>query len=254
MKSLTASTLTMALLLLSAPAWSGPGEGQGLYDSFCQICHGGIGEGQTMGKSLTDNSSRNLSDEQLISVIRDGRAGTGMAAWGGSLSEQEILDIAGYVRVLQGGTGLSEVDENAGVSDDPLVAAGEAVFNGPAGCADCHTYRDQGGNVGPALDGLGSRLDDAALREALMNPSASVAEAYRVKQVVLPDDTVVTGRYRNDSEQAVQIQSADGARWVTYFKARVKSVSDVPDSLMPDVFASLGEQEQQQLLAFLKSL
>ncbi|MFM1895310.1 MAG: hypothetical protein RLZZ385_384 [Pseudomonadota bacterium] len=254
MKRKSQCVIALSLLLLSAAAAAGPGEGQGLYDSFCQVCHGGLGEGQTMGKSLTDNSARNLTDAQLIAVITDGRSGTGMAAWGGSLSEQEILDIAGYVRVLQGGTGLSELDENAGVSDDPLVAAGEQVFNGTAGCVTCHTYRDQGGSIGPRLDGIGSRLSESDLRKALLQPSADIVDGYRVKTVVLPDDTVVSGRFRNESELAVQIQSADGARWVTYFKNRVKSITDSDESLMPDVFAGLNEEQQTQLLAFLGSL
>ena len=68
------------------------------------------------------------------------------------------------------------------------------------------------------------------------------------------DGTVIRGRYRNDSELAVQIQSADGTRWVTYFKDRVKSITVSDESLMPDVYATLGAKEQQQLLAFLKAL
>ena len=56
------------------------------------------------------------------------------------------------------------------------------------------------------------------------------------------------------SELAVQLQSEDGSRWVTFFKDRVKSISDSSESLMPEVYATLGATEQQQILAFLKSL
>ncbi|MEX0618040.1 MAG: c-type cytochrome [Pseudohongiellaceae bacterium] len=242
-------------LLAAAGAQAGPGEGQGLYDSFCVVCHGGLGEGQTMGKSLTDSAAKNLDDQELIAVITEGRSGTGMAAWDGSLSDQEILDIAAYVRVLQGGSGLTSVDENAVASDDPAVIAGEELFNGKAGCVTCHSYRDQGGAVGPNLDAVSARLDDAELRHALVEPSANIAAGYEVKEVTLPDGSVIRGRYRNDSELAVQIQSEDGARWVTYFKDRVESITDTDRSLMPDdVFAALTGDEQQKLLAFLKSL
>jgi len=68
------------------------------------------------------------------------------------------------------------------------------------------------------------------------------------------DGTFIRGRFRNDSELAVQIQSNDGRRWVTYFKDRVNSVTDSTESVMPDVYATLGALEQEQLLAFLKSL
>ena len=58
----------------SFSSFAGVGEGQVLYDGFCQICHGGTGEGQTMGKSLTDNNASRLSDAELIVVITAGRS------------------------------------------------------------------------------------------------------------------------------------------------------------------------------------
>lgn len=240
--------------LVSFSVSAGVGEGQELYDAYCQVCHGGLGEGQTMGKPLTDSVANRLEDRELLAVITEGRSGTGMAAWGGSFSEEEIFDIASYVRTLQGKPGLNLADEDGGPSDDPLVLAGEQVFNGDAGCVQCHSYDDQGGSVGPALDGVSSRLAGNALEQALLNPSATIVSGFETKVVQQQDGTVIRGRYRNDSELAVQIQSADGRRWVTYFKDRVESISDSDESLMPDVYARLGAAEQEQLLAFLRSL
>ena len=88
----------------------------------------------------------------------------------------------------------------------------------------------------------------------VLNPSASIASGYEAKVVEQNDGTVIRGRFRNDSELAVQLQSEDGRRWVTYFKDRVKSISDSSESLMPEVYAGLGADEQEQILAFLKSL
>jgi len=244
--------LTLSSLFVSATA--GVGEGQQLYDAYCQVCHGGLGEGQTMGKPLTDNVANRLNDSELLTVITDGRSGTGMAAWGSSFSETEIYDIASYVRVLQGKPGLNLADDNSGPSDDPLVLAGELVFNGSAGCSNCHSYADRGGSVGPALDGVSSRLTGNELERALLNPSASIASGFQVRIVEQQDGTVIRGRFRNDSELAVQIQSEDGTRWVTYFKDRVKSITVSDESLMPDIYANLGAAEQEQLMAFLKSL
>lgn len=233
---------------------AGVGEGQELYNAYCQICHGALGEGQTMGKPLTDAPANRLTDQGLIDVIAEGRAGTGMVAWEGSLSEVEIFDIASYIRNLQGKPALNLGEDNSGPSDDPIVIAGEQLFNGAAECATCHSYGDQGGSVGPSLDGLGSRLGDDALLQALTNPSATIVSGFEAKIVTQDDGSTIRGRYRNDSELAVQIQSEDGRRWVTYFKERVQSVTDSTESLMPDTFANLGATDQQQLLAFLKSL
>jgi|TARA_B110000240_G_scaffold82687_1_gene94251 putative heme-binding domain-containing protein len=247
-------TAILILSALSAGSLAGVGEGQELYNAYCQICHGVLGEGQTMGKPLTDAPANRLADQELIDVITDGRAGTGMAAWEGSLSEIEIFDIASYIRNLQGRPALVLGDNDSGPSDDPNVIAGEMLFNGSADCATCHSYDEKGGSVGPSLDGLGSRLGDDALRQALMNPSASIVSGYGAKEVEQEDGTVVRGRFRNDSELAVQIQSEDGRRWVTYFKERVTAVRDLDESLMPDTFANLSVSEQEKLLAFLRSL
>jgi len=257
MKQLPELSLLSALLLgllICAPVSAGVGEGQELYDAYCQVCHGGLGEGQTMGKPLNDSSARNLSDQELIAVITSGRSGTGMAAWGSSFSETEILDVASYVRVLQGGTGLTSLEDSVVVSDDPQVLAGEQLFNAEAGCATCHSYREQGGSIGPALDGVMARLGEDGLLQALRDPSAAIVPGYEAKVVEQQDGTVVRGRFRNESDLAVQIQSADGRRWVTYFKERVKSIADAQESLMPERFSELDAAQQQALLSFLKSL
>ena len=253
-RSIKSATAVLLLTAVSATSLAGVGEGQELYNAYCQICHGMLGEGQTMGKPLTDGPANRLSDQELIDVITDGRAGTGMVAWEGSLSEVEIFDIGSYIRNLQGKPALNLDDSDSGPSNDPNVIAGAELFNGSADCATCHSYDEKGGSVGPALDGLGSRLDDDALMQALVNPSASIVSGYGAKEVEQEDGTIIRGRFRNDSELAVQIQSEDGRRWVTYFKERVTAVRDSDESLMPDTFANLGASEQQQLMAFLKSL
>jgi putative heme-binding domain-containing protein len=246
--------IAFSISSLAFSSFAGVGEGQELYNSFCTICHGPIGEGQAMGKPLTDGMANRLSDEDLLTVITEGRSGTGMAGWGDSFSDEEIFDMATYVRALQGKPGLNLADDNVGISDDPAILAGEEVFNGAAGCVNCHTYRDQGGSVGPVLDGLSGRLPVAALIEALLNPSASIVSGFGAKIVEQEDGTQIVGRFRNDSELAVQLQSGDGKRWVTFFKDRVRLITDSTESLMPDVYISLSAAEQQQLLAFLNSL
>lgn len=246
-----------ALCLLSvgfmATSLAGPGEGQTLYESYCSVCHGIQGEGETMGKPLNDSSSRKLSDLQLIATITDGRSGTGMNSFRSAFNDREIHDIAGYIRVLQGGTGLTEASVEK-VSGSAAVLAGEVLFKAQANCFSCHSYDNKGGNIGPALDGVANRLSEDALLEALIDPSRSIASGYEVKEVETNEGEVLRGRFRNDSDLAVQIQSEDGSRWVTYFKDRVKSITDSDSSLMPDIFSTLGVRDQENLLEFLKSL
>ena len=252
------SPLSIALLFftssIATTAMAGVGEGQELYEAYCTVCHGGLGEGRPMDKPLTDGNANRLEDEALLQVITEGRAGTGMAAWGSNFSAEEIFDIASYVRTLQGRQGLSLDDGAAGLSDDPLVLAGEELFNGEAQCSTCHAYRGKGGNVGPPLDGVSADIPPTGLANALLNPSARITEGYETKQVETNDGTIIRGRFRNETDQTVQLQSADGKRWVTYFKDRVKSVADVNESLMPAVYGDMTTEQQEQLMAFLNSL
>ena len=93
---------SLAVALTSFSVNAGVGEGQELYNAYCQICHGESGEGQTMGKPLTDGLANRLSDEDLLAVITEGRAGTGMAAWTGSFSDEEILERCIYPMINEG--------------------------------------------------------------------------------------------------------------------------------------------------------
>jgi putative heme-binding domain-containing protein len=246
-------TIGVLFAVYTGPAIGGVGEGLELYNSYCSVCHGEAGEGQAMGKSLNDRSANSLSDAEVVGVIKDGRAGTGMAGWGDSFDDEEILDIANHVRSLQGRSGILLAEREA-VLDTPEIIAGRALFNGKGKCVTCHSYGDEGASIGPALDGVARRLDDSELKEALFDPSAKVAKNYRAKKVIKPDGTIVLGRFRNESDRTLQIQSEDGRRWVTFFKDRVSSITNENDSLMPSIFLTLEKMERDQLLAFLQSL
>ncbi len=57
---------------------------------------------------------------------------------------------------------------------------GETIFwNHPiAACKNCHVLKGQGSVVGPALDGIATRKDEAYITESLLNPNSVLAEGY----------------------------------------------------------------------------
>lgn len=97
-------------------------EGKQLYDSLCQVCHGakGLGDGsgvpdehlkprpfiQNAFKFDTDADWQRGTDQDLADVIKHGPAVYGgsalMPSWP-QLSETEIAELVGYVRLLQSG-------------------------------------------------------------------------------------------------------------------------------------------------------
>ncbi len=82
--------------------------GRVVYRRACTACHGkrGTGRGVLMhliGISMMDFTTsenvKNMSDEELINAIRDGK-GVYMPSWKGILNDDEIADVASYLRLL----------------------------------------------------------------------------------------------------------------------------------------------------------
>ncbi len=106
------ATLTLAQSIVGGEAAT-PATGEGnaaagvaIYMLHCTACHGVNGEGGS-GAVLRNNTFiKNASDQDLQGTIGNGRPGTIMPAWamaqGGSLSDQEISNLAAFVRVFQG--------------------------------------------------------------------------------------------------------------------------------------------------------
>jgi len=83
--------------------------GRLIYKNACAACHGPRGNGNgilavMMKAKMTDlttpEAAKRLSDEELVHVIKNGR-GRMMPAWLGTLNENEIIDVAAYIRRLQ---------------------------------------------------------------------------------------------------------------------------------------------------------
>ncbi len=238
-------------------------DGRGLYRAFCVNCHGPRGQGSEMGKELTDDQANGLTDDEIIETITKGRFDKGMMKFGDSLTPAEIVMAAEYVRQLQGRNAQrlarrgasSKARPSAKAPHADAVAAGKALFDGKAGCLLCHSVAAEGGTMGPELDGVAGRLDADGLRAALENPSASIAEGYQIKKAVTKDGRIAEGRVRNETDATIQILSASGTTWVTYFKARLKSLEATPESQMPAlVFTRLSKAEQKSLLDYLSTL
>jgi cbb3-type cytochrome c oxidase subunit III len=82
--------------------------GRAIFKRACVACHGKNGTGRgilahlfriSMMDFTTSDNVKKISDEQLINMIRDGKGGY-MPSWKGILSDNEIADVASYVRML----------------------------------------------------------------------------------------------------------------------------------------------------------
>src|SRR2546427_3246043 len=140
------------------------------------------------------------------------------------------------------------------------VAAGEALFFGKAGCADCHEVNGRGGVVAPDLSGAGAR-PGAVLREKILNPDKPVAPlsgrgAGPAPTVIvkLQDGREIRGVRRNEDTFTLQIVDASGQLHLLD-KTKLSALRYENLSLMPDDYGSrLSSEELQTLMAYLGSL
>ena len=91
--------------------------GEEIFLDKCALCHGDSGEG-FIGPNLTDNywihGKGKISD--IAATIRSGVPDEGMAAWQGRFPEENILQIAAYIKSLKGTQA-----ENAKEPDGKLI-------------------------------------------------------------------------------------------------------------------------------------
>jgi cytochrome c oxidase cbb3-type subunit 3 len=82
--------------------------GRAIYKRACVACHGNFGTGEgllahlfriSMMDFTQSENMKKISDEDLLSLIQDGK-GDYMPSWEGILSDNEIADVASYVRML----------------------------------------------------------------------------------------------------------------------------------------------------------
>lgn len=82
----------------TATATAGP-DGEKIYKQYCVTCHGLYGD---MGASGAFNLQKSqLTMEQRIDVITNGRPNTAMVAWKDILKEDQIKAVAQYVETLR---------------------------------------------------------------------------------------------------------------------------------------------------------
>lgn len=245
----------------SGESMQGPHGGKEVYNLFCIGCHAPRGQGSPLAKTLLDTQAITMNDTALIKVITEGRPDKGMMAFGGALSEEEIINVAEYVRELQGRApaAATTATPTTAPADDALSAdlvnEGEALFSGKAGCIQCHSYYNLGGWVGPELDKLALRLTPEQIHQSVAEPSAVIVDGYAAKSATTPEGDTITARFRKETDDTVQLLLDNGDLWRTYYKDDLQSLEEIDHSIMPaEPFANLEDTEQEALLAFLNSL
>ncbi|HEX5052736.1 MAG TPA: PVC-type heme-binding CxxCH protein [Planctomycetota bacterium] len=129
---------------------------------------------------------------------------------------------------------------------------GREVFfdNEATRCTRCHTLQGTGGNAGPHLDGIGKKQTRDYLLEALITPSARIAEGFGSTTLDLHDGTMLQGFVTKDQDGAVTIVGLTGEATVVPWDRIAKRTAN-GTSAMPPMGGALSKPQLRDLIAFL---
>ena len=130
---------------------------------------------------------------------------------------------------------------------------GRRIFfrNQSAQCIRCHSYDDVGGNAGPRLDGVATRLTRQQLLESLINPSASIAPGFGIVSLELKNGKTVSGVLVEESNTSLTMKG-DKQNEVISKDQIVKRTNAA--SSMPEMKFILSKKEIRDVVSFLSGL
>ena len=133
-------------------------------------------------------------------------------------------------------------------SAKPDKALGRKVF--AQHCAACHKIGDEGGKVGPQLDGIGIRGLERLLEDTL-DPNRNVDQAFRARVLNLADGTTKTGLMLR-VEGEVVVFADDQGKEFRVPKKDIESNRETTLSPMPaNVIETIPEADFFHLMAYL---
>ena len=119
-------------------------------------------------------------------------------------------------------------------------------------CTVCHSIDNQGGAVGPHLDGVGNRGLERLLEDVL-DPSRNVDPSFRYSIVTLNDGSLITGLQRREEGAVIVFVDSTGKE-ISVAKKDIESRVESQSSLMPDNFGeAIPRVDFDNLMAFLLS-
>lgn len=197
--------------------------------------------------------------EMLFTMIASGRASARL------LQDQPVLERLRRVdipdrdkRITELTQGLTAADDrlkqliarisSGYTTDDQAPVAGQAVFK--KSCAACHRVQNEGGKVGPQLDGVGIRGVDRLL-EDILDPNRNVDGAFRSTVIVTKDGVTVQGLKLREEGGAVILGDNQGKE-VRVAMTDIDEQRQTNLSPMPSNFIEqLKEDDLRVLLAYL---
>jgi quinoprotein glucose dehydrogenase len=127
-------------------------------------------------------------------------------------------------------------------------------FNKPeASCGKCHRAGNQGGDNGPALDGIGSRATREFILESMVAPSATITKGYDSVILRLKNGSGLSGVLREETAEALMVHTPDDGP-IPVARTNVLERQPGASPMPPDFPTLISPAELRDLVAFVASL
>ena len=120
-------------------------------------------------------------------------------------------------------------------------------------CKICHQVKGEGIDLGPKLNEIGTKLPAEGLYKAIINPSSAISFGYETSLVTLKNSTKLTGIISSKTKDAIEIKFPGGAIQKLQI-SDIKTIKELPESMMPKFYESLSNQEIADIVSYLTSL
>lgn len=129
---------------------------------------------------------------------------------------------------------------------------GKVVFTNS--CAMCHVVNNEGVELGPKLDEIGSKLSKEGLYMSILHPNAGIGFGYETFEIKTKSGDTYQGIIISKNETDIMLRIPGGM--VKSFKtSALKSYKQVPESLMPEGLADgMSTTELVNLIEYLSTL
>jgi quinoprotein glucose dehydrogenase len=128
---------------------------------------------------------------------------------------------------------------------------GEQIFRSGQ-CTQCHLVNNVGGNVGPDLTHVASRLPRIELLESVVAPNARIAEGFATISVTTRDGDTLTGTIQSETATELTLKDADG-QLLKLKKSEIDSRT-APTTAMPVMTELLNRREIRDVVEYLSAL
>jgi cytochrome c oxidase cbb3-type subunit 3 len=219
--------------------------GNSLFQQNCAFCHGRDAGGGETGPDLTRSKvvADDVGGNKIGMIVRNGIADKGMPKF--ALPDNDIAALVAFIHDAKT-KAESQKGGRRGVDVSDLqtgdAAAGKQYFNGPGGCAGCHSVTGD-------LAGFANRHQGLELEQRFLGPRNAVATV----TVKLPSGETIKGKLAHRDEFTIALRD-DSGRYRSWFTDRVTFTVDAPAEAHAALLAKYTDIDIHNLVAYLQTL